>query len=79
MTDRMTTKEVADALGFSVSAVRAMAEVSALVAVRTRGRGGRGVRLFFDPAEVEAFKAGGAAGAEAYRAAKGKGRKARAS
>lgn len=71
MTDKvsqmMTTRQVAEALGVSPVSVRQYAIDGHLSSFTTKGKSGRAQRRYFDPEEVEAFRRGGALAAQAFR------------
>lgn len=83
---RYTHAEAAAVLGIGVQYLYELADRGDLVPTTNQGRRGGGKRLYYDPAEVEAFARGGAPAAAAYRAGRdgaakgkaGRGRRARA-
>ncbi len=65
---RISTSEAAKILGVSRESVRVFATFRDYLKPMTNtGDWGRGVRMYFDQAEVEAFARGGAPAAKAYR------------
>lgn len=67
MIKRITTTEAARRLSITPDIVRGYARIGWLSRSTSSGRSGRGKRMYFDAAEVEAFARGGAPAAKAYR------------
>lgn len=66
------TTRAAELLGVYPSTLREYVREGWLSSHTKSGKFGRGRRRYFDPAELAAFKAGGAPAAAEYRKAKGK-------